>query len=310
MLAGILAFSCLLFAMPSVVWGSPSGPSGQVNSDSIPPSTDVSSSRVAYERFLSTTEALYDAVNKGKLDEARQSLTEIEREFRSLPMKGIMTSDGIHALAQSITEMKRTVAAVSPNENKWKSGAAALRLAADALAHPNKPIWHQYRAILGEDIIRIGKGLQQKTSTDGPVPESALNAFNQLSEHYHMIRTAALIKTEPWKVERSDSVIRYVTRIFRADPPNEDLLNGFIPPLQEAMDGLFPGGKEASTAIVPPVAPPPWGWTAMMGSFIVTILTWVGWRRYRVDDYKRSGKPLQLEEPEDAAQRLLKRWKR
>ncbi|MCD9021171.1 sporulation protein YpjB [Cohnella silvisoli] len=309
-LAGILAFMGLLIAVPAAAWGSPYGTSRQVTMNNDAPSTDVSSSHAAAERFLSSTETLYAAVNQGKIEELRRILVETERNFRSLPMKDIATADGIHALSHTLTELKRAVAASSPDERKWKSGAAALRLAADALAHPDKPIWHQYRNVLNEDIARIGKSMQQESSVAAPVPQSARQALQQLSEHYQLIRTAALLKSEPWKVERSDSVVRYVNRIFNADPPNLELLKGFIPPLQEAMDGLFPANKEATSAIVPPVSSPPWVWSAMMGSFIVTILTWVGWKRYRIDGYDGVHKPSKQEEPEDAAQRLLNRWKK
>ncbi|TFE30025.1 hypothetical protein E2980_04525 [Cohnella luojiensis] len=275
------------------------------------PSMNASTSSNAFKRFLTATESLYDAVNKGELSKAINDLKEIEVQFRNLPMKEIATVDGIHALAQSITDMKRAIAAVKPNEEKWKSGSATLRLAADALVHPDKPIWHQYRSVLQEDLAKMRKAIPQSGTISGPAPESALLAFHQLSEHYRVIRTAAILQTEPWKVERSDSVIRYARRILHADSPTNQLLQGTIQPLQEAMDDLFPGNKETSAAFVPPlpVAPPSWGWSAMMGSFIVTILTWVGWRRYKVDEYSRIVKsPPKRDEQEDAAQRLMKRW--
>jgi sporulation protein YpjB len=307
-LAGILAG--LLAAMPAVAWGSPSGLSRQETVSGYSPSADVSSSLSAYERFLSSVEVLYESVNQGRIDEVRRNLVESERNFRSLPMKEITTAEGIHALSHDLTELKRAVAAVSPDEQKWKSGAAVLRLAADALAHPKKPIWHQYRAVINNDIDRLNKSMLQESSVSVPVPQSAVAAFRQLSERYRLIRTAALLKSEPWIIERSDSVVRYVSRILGAEHPDAELLQGFIPPLREAMDGLFPGNKEATSTVVPTVTPPPWGWTAMMGSFIVTILTWVGWRRYRDEENAGLRKPIRREETEDAAQRWLKRWKK
>lgn len=313
-LTGIWCALGIFVIAPLPVWGSVSSISLQSAPDSREPLTAASAtSRPAYERFLSAAEALYDAVNKGSLEEALSGLSEIELQFRNLPMKGIATADGIRALAGSITEMKRTAAAFRPDEQKWKSGAAALRLAADALAHPDKPIWQRYRTVIQEDIMRIRENLPQGTTVTGPVAESALLAFNQLTEHYRVIRTAAMLHSEPWKVERSDSVIRYASRIYHADSPTAQLLQGTIPPLKEAMEGLFPVNKEASTAVVPPIAvsPPSWGWSAMMGSFIVTILTWVGWKRYKVDGYSGKSKgPEQANESEDAAQRWLKKWKK
>jgi sporulation protein YpjB len=309
-LGGILTMIGLLLAVPSTVWGSPSGINRQVMSDSLGPPADVSSSsNKANEQFLLSVEALYYAVNNEKLEEVSRRLTETESKFRSMSMKEIATAEGIQELARNITEMKRAVAAISPDKRKWKSGAASLKLAADALAHPDKPIWHQYRSILHEDVLRIKKSLEQNATGSSKVPEAALLALDQISQHYKVIRTAVMLKSDPWKVERSDSVIRYASRILLADPPNAALWQGMISPLQEALDGLFPSGKDSESAFVPPVAAPPWGWSAIMGSFIVTILTWVGWRRYRVDQYTIAGKPSRRTEPKDAAERLLERWK-
>jgi sporulation protein YpjB len=309
-LGGFFTLIGFLLAVPSTVWGSPSGINSQVMSDSLSPPLNVfSSSQKSYEQFLLAVEALYEAVNNGKLTEISRRLTETEGKFRLMSMKEIATAEGIQQLARNITEMKRAVAAISPDKRKWKSDAAALRLAADALAHPVKPLWHQYRPILHEDVIQIKNSIELNATGSGTVPEAALQAFDQMSQHYNVIRTAVLLKSDPWKVERSDSVIRYASRILTADPPNTALWQGIIPLLQEAMDGLFPGGKEAESAFVPPVAAPPWGWSAIMGSFIVTILTWVGWRRYRLDQYSSSGSPSRRTESKDAAERLLERWK-
>ncbi|BBI33226.1 sporulation protein YpjB [Cohnella abietis] len=307
MAASILLSLCLFICTPALALGSPSVASQSLVSNKVDQATGK-----AYDSFLKSAIALYDAVNDGEIEVVMQCLAAIEEQFRSLSMKEIVTADGIHALAQNVTEMKRAVAASSPDEHKWKSGAAALRLAADALAHPSKPIWHQYRNVLNEDIARLSKALPGKSSDSSAISKTALLAYNQLSEHYRVIRTAALLKEEPWKIERGDSVLRYTDRILKGNAPNEQMLQGAIKALQEAMDGLFPGSKQTSATIVPPIttAPPSWGWTAMMGSFIVTILTWVGWKRYKVDEYVGQGKRNKPDESEDAAQKMLKRWKK
>jgi sporulation protein YpjB len=310
MLAGLFAIAGVLTAFPSAVWGTPSVISSKVTEDSVIPSVNVTSSQAAYESFLSSAEALYNAINNDQLTVAQSILSEIERKFRSMPIKGIMTAEGVQALAQNITELKRAVAAIAPDERRWKSGAAALRLSADALAHPEKPIWHQYRIVLDEDILKLRRSLEQKEVTSVTIPQTAIREFEQLTLHYRVIRSAVLMKSPPWMVERSDSVLRYVSRILSAKPPNKELLQGIIPPLEEALDGLFPGNKAASSTLVPPIAAPPWGWTAMMGSFIVTVLTWVGWKRYRVDPYAGSRSTSRRSEPKDAALLLLEQWKK
>jgi sporulation protein YpjB len=296
---GLLAALCLYFLAPLTVWGS-------VKTDTS--SADSASLVLAYNEFLVTAETLYDAVNRGNMEITLKSLRVIEYRFRTLPMNGIISVEGIAALADSITEMRRAVNAISPNEERWKAGAAALRLSADALARPDKPLWHQYRSILSEDVEALKKSLEE-ASAARIIPASAILSLEKLAQHYSVIRTAVILKTEPSIVERSDSVLRYTERILKAEKPNAEMLKGLVPALHSAMDALFPGDRE-TTALVPPVAPPPWGWSAMMGSFIVTVLTWVGWRRYRAEPYATSRSRSRLKDEQDAAERLIKRWKK
>lgn len=310
-LASIMFLILLVITPVTSVWGSPSGLSSQAASTTRDQSGSESTLQ-AFTAFLKVSEALYEAVNKGKLEEALARLSDVEKGFRSLPMVKIPTAEGIQALAHNITELKRAAAAVSPDEMRWKQGAAALRLSADALTHPNNPIWHQYRTIIRDDVLRIRAILGQKDTSMAADAEvkAALTEFNQLSQHYQVIRTAALLTSDTWKVERSDSVVRYVSRVLSTIPPNPNLLPSIVPQLEAAMEGLFPLNKTVESTLVPPITAPPWGWTAIMGSFIVTILTWVGWRRYKDHPYTASGKSTKAGRAEDAAERFLKYWKK
>lgn len=308
-ISSVMIFACVMLLSSTVVWGNPSDVARVAAYTSFE-STGSNSSPKELNRFLKASEGLYEAVNKGKLEEALTGLFDVEQAFRSLPMNSITSVEGIQALAHNITELKRAAASVSPDQDKWRKSAAALRLSADALSHPASPIWHQYRTILIENVYRMKTVLGKKDTDTNAVVKEALEEFNLMTQHYYVIRTAALLQSEPWKIERSDSVVRYVSRVLSATPPNPLLWPSIIPQLEEAMEGLFPPNKSAESALVPPVAAPPWGWSAMMGSFIVTILTWVGWRRYRADPYIPAGKSAKSEEPHDAAERLLNIWRK
>jgi sporulation protein YpjB len=307
MMAGVILVTLLIITSPATAWGDSASISRKAASVGSVAAGGESSSDLI-NAFLEASEALYEAVNEGRIDAALSRVKETERLFRSLPMNNIATAEGIQALARNITELKRAAAAASPDKQIWEWSAATLRLAADALAHPDQPIWHQYRAILQEDIVRLSEELEQKSAASGAVSKAAHNAYDQLTEHYRLIRTSVLLQLEAWKVERGDSAVRYVSRVLSAAPPNPALLQGVIPLLEATMEGLFPPSKTTESTFAPPIAGPPWGWSAMMGSFIVTILTWVGWRRYRADPYTTIGKALKPSETQDAAERLFKSW--
>ncbi|WP_169306559.1 sporulation protein YpjB [Cohnella pontilimi] len=231
------------------------------------------------EAFLRAAEALYNAALTGNIFETRLSLRQTETRLRSLPMDKIATAEGIEALAESVTRMKRAVAAVSANPQKWVDGAAEIRLAADALAHREAPLWRQYRNVLREDVTFLAVSVEKS----GASTESRAR-FEKVKGHYQLIRTSVMLHSEPSVTERADSIIRYAERLLSNANTDPAMLREMALPLKEAMDSLFPGRGNDRPAVVPPVAAPPWGWSAFMGTFIVSVLTWVGWRRYRAID--------------------------
>lgn len=229
--------------------------------------------------FRSSAEALYDSLNEGDRLQAVRSMNELDDSFRKLPMTKIASAEGVSALAESVTEMKRALASASPDAERLQQAAGSLRLAADALANSGKPMWLQYRKILKQDTDELERALGSQTDA---VPEDAKTALKELQAHYALIRTAAAIQNEPYVIERADSVLRYAERILAVDQPQAGLLRDLGTNIRYAMDGLFPASSQ-QPASVAPVMPSSWGFAATIGSFIVTILSWAGWRRYRYD---------------------------
>ncbi|MFC5403785.1 sporulation protein YpjB [Cohnella soli] len=269
--------------------------------------------QASYDRFLAGADLLYGAVNASDVQSARDRLSALEEQFRKLPMEGIATAEGIQALANSMTDMKKAVAAVKLDERKWKEGAARLRLAADALAHPDRPLWVSYRKVLINDLKQLEAALPNKSPSSGvsAASDAAKAAFGQLSVHYSVIRTAAALRAEPSTIERADSAFRYAARLLGSPSTQTMLLLSVAPQLRDALDAMFP--QEAPAAFVPPLGPvpPSWGWSATIGSFIVTVLSWVGWRRYKDDRFvDRPVSRYQDKFREDAAEKWIERWRK
>jgi sporulation protein YpjB len=229
------------------------------------------------EAFLRAAERLYEAAIQGDMMNIQRYVNETDQRLRALPMQQIASAEGVEALARSVARMKRAVASVSGPARDWQTQAAEIRLAADALAHPDKPMWHMYRDIVMDDIARIEQAL-----AGGGNLAAARAGLKDLEGHYGLIRTAALLHAEPFVVERTDSVLRYAQRVLRApQQPNADLLQGVVPSLRDAFAALFPVSRTAESAAMVPAPGPGWGWPAVLASIIVTVLAWAGWLRYK-----------------------------
>lgn len=231
----------------------------------------------AVNSFNEAVYKYYTGVNNGQPLESYRRMLEVERRFLALPPGIVATSEGAQALAKAVDDAKRAATAVRIDKGKIAVTAAVLRLTADALVNADKPVWHRYRTVIGEHLRELSAALAKSGATS-----EARAVFLVLADQYELIRSAALMRSDPAVVERADSAIRYAQHVLSADKPDARLLQGLMPALETALTDLFPPEDEEPAFGVP--APgPSWGSTALMGAFIVTMLTWVGWRRYRTE---------------------------
>jgi sporulation protein YpjB len=268
-----------------------------------------SSQETEYDRFLRSVIALYKAVNNGDAQLMFQSLSVIEYRFNLLPMSDDASPAGMQALAGQLRQMKRLLAFLNSDEQLVKSEAAALLLAADAMAKPDQPLWYNYRTVIAADLTSLQRVLAGSESAEN-IADTASEVLSGLNAHYEIIRTAILMGGSSKAIERSDSVLRYTSTVLNAESPKSELTKGVMQPLEEALFALFPDAKdEEQSALVPTAPGASWGWSAMMGSLIVTVLTWVGWRRYRTEDYAGLNRDKSAANRKDAAETLLERWR-
>ncbi|MFC5699916.1 sporulation protein YpjB [Cohnella faecalis] len=272
----LLALLGLLLGNPVVAWGDAQG-----SIDADPTATSGISSASgdsAVRSFRDAAELLYKSVQDGDKLESLRRMQQTERGFLALRLEGLTSVEGVQALSNSIAGLKRQIVSVSPDHQRWKTAAAEVRLAADALANPGEPMWHRYRAVVLDDLNSLDKALK----SEGASSLRARSAFQALNNHYRLIRTAVLLSTEPFVAERADSAMAYASRVMSAAKADAKLTDNLIPALTNALEGVFPNKDEEPTVSVP-ASGPTWGWSAMIGSIVVAMLTWVGWRRYRSD---------------------------
>ena len=298
----------LLFTLPGAAYG------GAYDSEAVQQGSEArdvadvsSSSWEEYDRFWRSATVLYRAVNEDDASLMSQSASVMQQRYKSLPMSDTALMDGMQALGEQLRQTKRSIALASPDKQRLKEEAASLLLAADAMAHPSRSLWHDYRTVFAEDLRVLRESLSDPAR--GADLTRADAALRSLRSHYELIRTAALLETEPLNVVRSDNVLRYTSIVIGSESSNLALAQGAMQPLAEALFALFPDAADEPSVVVPAVAGASWGWTAMMGSFIVTVLTWAGWRRYKDDGTLGKTRPNDGEAREDAAERLLKRWR-
>jgi len=234
------------------------------------------------EQFRQAAESVYRSVGEGDPLGVLRKVREAEEALAALQAAGLPSSDVVRALSDSMERMRRAVTALSPDEKEVYIASASLRLAADAISPKGQGLWLDYRRLMREDAAELAASLP---GARGGTSQAALDRLATLTGHYELVRTAAAVTGRSASVDRADAVFRYAKRVLADSPPNPSLTAPLAAQIRATVDELFPSASEAPASV--PLAPaPPVGLFSVIGAFILTVLTYSGWRKYRDEQRK------------------------
>jgi sporulation protein YpjB len=234
--------------------------------------------RVNAEAWTQDAERIHQLVKEKQWTEARETLAKLAAGYSRADFSGQDISlEAIHALSECLLDLEGKLNQVRPDPASILSSAVRLRLAFDALSHPNQPLWHgRY-----QDIIRKAEAVERAVkSGEG---EEVRKAVAALDGEYRLIRPAVVVSKSPQTVEKVDSMMAYLrTQANLAEMDREALMDG-VKRFKQMMDPLFYGSEKDVVSLgrsmeVPEVLPFLW-----VGGMIALVLAYVGWRMYRAE---------------------------
>ncbi|WP_405114669.1 sporulation protein YpjB [Paenibacillus sp. FSL K6-1217] len=241
--------------------------------------------RSGAQRLEQAAEALYSYVLEGNVQKARSEAEEISQIFISSSFEGLTSVEGVNALSSVILDMKSALAAAQPSPERWEAAAAKLRLAANSLNHPRQPMWLQYYKLVREDLNDM-----EQSAAAGDL-KSWTAALARLQSRYANIRPAVIISRPSETVNTFDSWLSYAGGVAGSQQPAERArLLEIVSYGQDAARVMF--GKNRNEPVLSlPLAPPQYGgWGLLAGAFILTVLAYTAYRKYR--GQKRDLKPV------------------
>lgn len=222
------------------------------------------------ENINQLADIIYNHVNEENLVEARKGLHQLSEQVTNIRFQGLTTIEGMQALIASVISAKEIFNAIQYSQQEGLKAVGKVRLATDALTNPKNPMWLGYYKILKNDGDQLRKALE----TDQP--ETIGGAMVRISEHYSMIRPAALMNREPSEVHKIDSFITHLNTL------NTDSISSVLDQYDSLLIEFF--RVKSSTAYLPlDNQQNPLIWIITIGSIIVSVLSFVGWRRYRIE---------------------------
>ncbi|SFK91264.1 sporulation protein YpjB [Paenibacillus sp. 1_12] len=224
-----------------------------------------------------TADDMYKKVMQGDLDGGRAVLQLLSEQIPQIRYEGITTVEGLNALTEAITQAKRTFNAVKLSPAEGQVSVATIRLATDALTHPNEPMWLQYYSPLLNDLKQM-----EQASQDQKKPELSQAAIS-FRQHIAIIHPSLLISRDPTEIEKLDSLVIFVTDQVRSEQePFKQVIN-VIPSLRNTIDILFL--KKDATAYLPIIDDQnPIIWKLIIGAVILAVLAFAAWRLSKKDN--------------------------
>lgn len=224
-----------------------------------------------------TAERAYRSAQAGDLEEARSSIAQLAVLTTKLNYDAIATVEGMEAVAGAVTSAMRALNAVSPDAPTVLQKVAGARLAVDALSHRQQPMWLTFRSPLAEDLKRLSDAAATK---DDPAASLALAAWRG---HAELVRAAIVVSRGVQEATKLDSMTIFLTNGLRE--ADWESIRQAMPQLRTSLDELFEEEhRETVSPLIPTAEPPhPALWSFGLGSFIVTVLGYVAWRKYRAE---------------------------
>lgn len=225
------------------------------------------------EDWLQIADLVVLYVEKGKYVEARKQVAELSREFSKTNLSSKeLNIEAIHVLSDELVRMEHRLNQVvisHPEELQWD--AMRLKLAFDAVSHPNQPLWKQYYQSIKEKVHQFHQAEKRQDS------KGMTQAIKALVKEYHLIRSAIVVSKKPETVAKLDSLIRFMEV---QEKPKLQAVG--IKRFEQVMDPLFFGSdQDVLSAYQPYVESGVEVIIVWICFWITCIFAYVGWKKYR-----------------------------
>ncbi|MBB3109308.1 hypothetical protein FHS18_001360 [Paenibacillus phyllosphaerae] len=246
-------------------------------------------------KIVQIADELYAAANVGNRQLAYASLVKLEKESKDPAIRTVGERTGWEAFDHSIQQAKKALS--SSNLSAAYLEASRLKLAVDAIFQ-QAPLWHQYRALIQDDMNRLHQSWVVQWEDR---PSAELAALQVLRVHAERFEVAALLERPEERVASfQDQISRMEYAIIYAAKSGEmnersKALDEAWTLLQRSADSLFQDSSATKTAAggiepadlqqgIASMAVREQLTTMFIGAFVMSVLAFVGWRRYKFEE--------------------------
>lgn len=224
------------------------------------------------ENWLQIADLVVLYVEKGKYVEARSQVMELSREFAKANLSTKeLNIEAIHTLSDELVGLEHHLNRVVPNSAELRKRAMRLKLAFDAVSHPNQPLWKQHYQPMKQKIVKFYQAKDEQDS------KGIAKAIQDLVQEYHLIRSAIVISKKPETVQKLDSLIRFMEKQQAIN-----LQTVGVKRFEQVLDPLFFGSDQDVLSAYRPYVDSGVELIVIWICFWITaIFAYVGYKNYR-----------------------------
>lgn len=215
----------------------------------------------------------YEHVSRGEFSQGLIQLKKMKSVMTSIDYSNITTVEGVAALSQSVIDAEKSLSAAKLEEAKALASVGRVRLATDALIHRKQPMWLDYYSVLKSDLKQLDTAIQYRRN------DLILKQFAVLESHFRMIDPAVRISRAPEEVEKINSILTFVGKQVQLNSGSYTNLQSGVRQLSYGLEELF--RKERSTLGPSPGTPAPISITVGIASIVITVLSFVAFKKFR-----------------------------
>lgn len=225
------------------------------------------------EDWLQIADLVVLYVEKGKYLEARKQIAELSREFsKSNLSTKELNIEAIHILSDELVRMEhRLNQVVVSNPEELQREAIRLKLAFDAVSHPNQPLWKQYYQPIKQKIAQFHQAEKNQDR------KGMTQAIQALVQEYQLIRSAIVVSKKPETITKLDSLVR-----FLEEQKKVKLQVVGVKRFEQVIDPLFFGSdQDVLSAYQPYVGAGVEMIIIWICFWITAIFAYVSWKKYQ-----------------------------
>lgn len=181
--------------------------------------------------------------------------------------KFVQHPEQAHILLETMLQAKDALTETDLDEQKVQKKVLTMKLALNAVAHQEEPLWLQYYPSIEKVILELQHALKEGER------DPFFAHLNRLAVHYELVRPAIIV-SHPLRVyTQLDSQMAYLTeqrsQLWQDKERTEALLDALLEQVRIAF--FLENDSQKSF----------WFLMVGLGTFICGILSYVGWRKYQ-----------------------------